>query len=128
MDGARAAARHLRIALADDAAVLRAAFAHALAGSGHEIVGSAESVAAALALYERERPDVLVVDSRLPPDGAVALVAAVLSRDPGARVLVIASLAEIEIVRRAVAGGARGAIRRPLERSDVLDALARAGA
>jgi DNA-binding NarL/FixJ family response regulator len=59
--------RPIRIVLADDAVLLREALAAALAASGFEVVGQAVDVPGLLALVERERPDVAVVDVRMPP-------------------------------------------------------------
>jgi DNA-binding NarL/FixJ family response regulator len=60
-------AARIRIVLADDAALLREALAAALAAAGFEVVGQAGDVPSLLRLVERERPDVAVVDVRMPP-------------------------------------------------------------
>jgi DNA-binding NarL/FixJ family response regulator len=57
----------VRIVLADDAVLLREALAGALAAAGFQVVGQAADVEGLLALVERERPDVAVVDVRMPP-------------------------------------------------------------
>jgi DNA-binding NarL/FixJ family response regulator len=57
----------LRIALADDAVLLREALAAALAAAGFEVVGQAADVPGLLRIVARERPDVVVVDVRMPP-------------------------------------------------------------
>ena len=61
------AAPVLRVALADDAVLLREALASALAAAGFEVVGQAGDGAALLELVERTRPDVVVLDVRMPP-------------------------------------------------------------
>ena len=57
----------IRIVLADDAVLLREALAAALEASGFRVVGQAVDVPGLLALVERERPDVAIVDVRMPP-------------------------------------------------------------
>jgi DNA-binding NarL/FixJ family response regulator len=57
----------IRIALADDAVLLREALATALAAAGFEVVGQAADVAELMALLERDLPDVVVLDVRMPP-------------------------------------------------------------
>jgi DNA-binding NarL/FixJ family response regulator/class 3 adenylate cyclase len=57
----------LRIALADDAVLLREALAASLAAAGFEVVGQAADVDGLLALVDTASPDVLVVDVRMPP-------------------------------------------------------------
>jgi DNA-binding NarL/FixJ family response regulator len=57
----------VRIVLADDAVLLREALAGALAAAGFHVVGQAADVQGLLALVDRESPDVVVVDVRMPP-------------------------------------------------------------
>jgi DNA-binding NarL/FixJ family response regulator len=57
----------IRVVLADDAVLLREALGAALAASGFEVVGQAMDVPGLLALVARDRPDVVVVDVRMPP-------------------------------------------------------------
>ncbi|HET7929580.1 MAG TPA: response regulator, partial [Actinomycetota bacterium] len=57
----------MRIVIAEDGVLLREGLAHLLADEGHEV---AASVGDALALVESvdcERPDVCIVDVRMPP-------------------------------------------------------------
>lgn len=60
-------ARRLRVALADDAVLLRDAIATALGAAGFEVVGQAGDVRGLLSLVERTAPDVAIVDVRMPP-------------------------------------------------------------
>jgi len=57
----------IRIVLADDAVLLREALATALAAAGFEVVGQAADVGELMALLERDVPDVVVLDVRMPP-------------------------------------------------------------
>jgi DNA-binding NarL/FixJ family response regulator len=59
--------RPLRIALADDAVLLREALAGSLTAAGFEVVGQAGDVAELTALLQRVEPDVLILDVRMPP-------------------------------------------------------------
>ena len=68
----------MRIVIADDSGLLRAGLANLLAEAGHEVVGSASDGESALALVERESPDLAILDIRMPPtytyEGARAAV------------------------------------------------------
>jgi serine/threonine-protein kinase len=57
----------LRIALADDAVLLREALASSLTAAGFEVVGQAGDVAELTELLARVEPDVLILDVRMPP-------------------------------------------------------------
>jgi DNA-binding NarL/FixJ family response regulator len=61
----------VRVVLADDQALLRESLAEALAARGIDVVGQAQDVAGLLALVERERPDLAIIDIRMPPSHTV---------------------------------------------------------
>jgi len=61
----------MRVVLADDQALLRESLAEALAGRGIEIAGQAGDVPGLLSLVQQERPDVAIVDIRMPPSHTV---------------------------------------------------------
>jgi DNA-binding NarL/FixJ family response regulator len=56
-----------RIVLADDAILLREALSAALAAAGFEVVGQAGEVPELMRLVEQKRPDVAILDVRMPP-------------------------------------------------------------
>jgi DNA-binding NarL/FixJ family response regulator len=57
----------MRIAIADDAAILRDGLAHLLTARGHEVVAAVGDPQALRAAVAEHRPDVAVVDIRMPP-------------------------------------------------------------
>jgi DNA-binding NarL/FixJ family response regulator len=57
----------MRVAVADDAVILREGLARLLEEAGFEVVGLAGDADELLSLVERCRPDVAVVDIRMPP-------------------------------------------------------------
>jgi DNA-binding NarL/FixJ family response regulator len=57
----------LRIALADDAVLLREALAGSLTAAGFEVIGQAGDVEDLMTLLGRVQPDVLILDVRMPP-------------------------------------------------------------
>src|SRR5688572_646723 len=58
----------LRVAVAEDLALLREGMTSLLLDAGFDVVGAVGDGAALLDLVEREQPDVAVVDIRMPPD------------------------------------------------------------
>ena len=59
--------RGLRILLAEDAALLREGLVGILERAGHRVVAAVADAEALLVYVERERPDVVVTDIRMPP-------------------------------------------------------------
>lgn len=57
----------MRVALADDAVILREGLSRLLEEAGFDVVGLAADGGALLDLVERTRPDVAIIDIRMPP-------------------------------------------------------------
>jgi DNA-binding NarL/FixJ family response regulator len=87
----------MRIVIAEDAAVIRAGLAEILADRGHEVVasvGDADSLQAAVAEH---KPDVAVVDVRMPPgytDEGLRAAIAIRRQHPAVGILVFSQYVE----------------------------------
>jgi DNA-binding NarL/FixJ family response regulator len=57
----------MRVALADDAVILREGLSRLLEEAGFEVVGLAAEAEALLELIERTQPDAAIIDIRMPP-------------------------------------------------------------
>jgi DNA-binding NarL/FixJ family response regulator len=57
----------MRVIVADDEVLLREGLARLLVEAGFEVIGKAGDAAQLLSLVERRRPDLAVVDIKLPP-------------------------------------------------------------
>jgi DNA-binding NarL/FixJ family response regulator len=71
----------MRVIVADDSAVIRAGVARILATAGMDVVDEARNAEELLASVDTHRPDLAVVDIRMPPNGNSGLVAAEHIRD-----------------------------------------------
>jgi serine/threonine-protein kinase len=87
----------LTVVLADDAALLRAGVATVLRGAGCDVVAEVGDAAGLLEIVDRTRPDLAVLDIRMPPthttEGIDAAVA-IRRRFPGTRVLLLSQYVE----------------------------------
>jgi DNA-binding NarL/FixJ family response regulator len=103
----------IRIVLADDHPVVRAGIAGLLSTQpDFEVVGDAANGKEAIALVEALRPDVLLVDLRMPVQDGVATIRALREERPGApkppQVLVLTTYDTDTDILRAVEAGATG--------------------
>ena len=99
-----------RVALADDDVLLREGLASLLERSGFEVVGQGGDAARLIALVREHRPDLVVVDIRMPPDHSTeGLEAARVIREefPETAVLVLSAHVEVEHALDLLASGQR---------------------
>jgi len=97
-----------RIVVADDDVLLREGLASLLARAGFEIVGQAGDAEELLSLARTNRPDLVVVDVRMPPTHTVeGLKAAQVIREelPEIGILVLSAHVEVDEATELLAGG-----------------------
>jgi serine/threonine-protein kinase len=101
----------VRVIVADDSAVIRAGVARILGEGGLEVVAEAATADEALAGVAEHRPDLAVLDIRMPPSGNAGLVAAETIRDQYAgrtAVLVLSQYLEPDYAIRLLGPGVGG--------------------
>jgi DNA-binding NarL/FixJ family response regulator len=101
----------VKIIIAEDSAILREGLAGLLTDRGHEVlasVGDGDALRSAVAAY---RPDVCVVDIRMPPsftDEGLRAAIAIRHEQPDVGVLVFSQYVETRYATELLAGSARG--------------------
>jgi serine/threonine-protein kinase PknK len=98
------------VVLADDDVLLREGLASLLERSGFEVVGQAGDGVELLALVRSARPEVAVIDIRMPPGHATeGLQAARVIRAelPGTAIIVLSAHVEVDEAMELLAGGER---------------------
>jgi DNA-binding NarL/FixJ family response regulator len=101
----------VRVIVADDSAVIRAGVARILEDGGLSVVAEAATADEALESVEEHRPDLAVLDIRMPPSGNAGLLAAESIRDRyhgSTAVLVLSQYLEPEYAIRLLGPGAGG--------------------
>ena len=98
----------VRILIADDQALVRAGFKMILdAEDGLDVVGEAADGREAVALAERVKPDVVLMDIRMPELDGIAATRRIVAAD-AARVLILTTFDLDEYVYDALGAGASG--------------------
>jgi DNA-binding NarL/FixJ family response regulator len=111
------------VVVVDDQALLRSAFRTILTTAGMEVVGEAADGDAALAEVELTRPDVVLMDVRMPGRDGVSATALLQDRVPSARVLVLTTFDHDEYLDGALRAGAAGFLLKNASPEDLVAAV-----
>jgi DNA-binding NarL/FixJ family response regulator len=101
----------VRVILADDSVLLREGLTRLLEDAGHEVAAAVGDAPALLDAAARHRPDVAVVDVRMPPghkDDGLRAALEIRERLPGVGVLVLSQYVEPHYAARLLAGSTEG--------------------
>ena len=101
----------MRIVIAEDSVLLRDGLARMLVDHGHEIVGSVEDAGGLVRLVEREDPDLVVLDGRMPPthtDEGIRAALELRAKRPELAVLVLSQYVEENYATELLSGDLRG--------------------
>src|SRR5271163_3631065 len=99
----------LRILIADDHPIVREGLVTILSlPDDLEVVGQACDGEEACRLYEQLRPDILILDLRMPRKDGLEVVTELMAQRPRPRIIVLTNSPKAEDLRRALSAGAKG--------------------
>ena len=119
----------VRVLVVDDAAESREILSRALAlEDGIEVVGEADSGVEAVRRADRERPDVVLMDVRMPGGDGIAATEEITRRFPGVQVIALTAHDDEASVRDMLTAGAAGYLVKGASVDDLVTAVRRASA
>jgi DNA-binding NarL/FixJ family response regulator len=101
----------MRVVIAEDAVLLREGLVRLLAERGHQVAATVGDAAELVTAVERERPDIAIVDVRMPPsftDEGIRAALELRTRFPELAVLVLSQYVEERYAAELLAPSARG--------------------
>jgi DNA-binding NarL/FixJ family response regulator len=123
----------VRIVIGEDSALFREGLARLLEDAGHEVVGRAGDATALVKAVEDQKPDLAIIDVRMPPDGTddgARAAKELRGRDPDLAIVLLSQHVETRHSVELVSGGRVGYLLkdRVFEVDDFMDALRRVAA
>ena len=114
----------IRVGLVDDHALLRLGLRTLIDDEDDmQVVGEADSAEAALRMVERDQPQVVLMDIRLPGDSGLEATRQLTATYPQTKVVMLTSFADEEMVVSAIRAGAVGYILKEVGNEEVLRAI-----
>ncbi|MFI6924568.1 response regulator [Nonomuraea spiralis] len=114
----------IRVIVVDDQPVVRVGIAAVLAAEPDlDVVGQAADGESAVALAAELRPDVMLMDVRMPGLDGLAATARITAANPGTRIVVLTTFGLQEYVFGALRAGASGFLLKDAEPARVVDAV-----
>ena len=109
-----------RILVAEDEALIRMDLVEMLIEAGYEVVGQASNGEEAIALAGQLKPDLVIMDVKMPILDGISAAAQIISFTP---VLMLTAFSQKELVERAKEAGVMAYLVKPFSSSDLLPAM-----
>jgi DNA-binding NarL/FixJ family response regulator len=118
----------IRVLICDDHEVIRTGLASLLAGSDIEIVGEAANGKDALRLAQKDKPDVVLLDIRMPDGDGLATLEKLRAKVPESKVVMLSTYDNPTYVARSVALGAADYVLKGSSRDSIVGTIQAAAA
>ena len=114
----------IRVLVADDHPIVRGGIVGLLGTAGDiEVVGEAADGAAAVLLAAELRPDLVLMDLRMPQLDGAAATAQILAHNPATRVLVLTTYETDDQILGAIAAGASGYLLKAAPQAEIIEGV-----
>ena len=114
--------KRTRVVIAEDEALIRMDLAEMLAEEGYDVVGQAADGQQAVELAERERPDLVILDVKMPVLDGIAAAERIAGQRI-APVVMLTAFSQRDLVERARDAGAMAYLVKPFSQSDLAPAI-----
>ncbi|TSD98057.1 ANTAR domain-containing response regulator [Skermania sp. ID1734] len=111
-----------RVVIAEDETLIRMDLAEMLAEEGYEVVGEAGDGQHAVDLAEEQRPDLVIMDVKMPRRDGIDAAAEIASKRI-APVVILTAFSQRDLVERARDAGAMAYLVKPFSKTDLVPAI-----
>lgn len=109
-----------RVVIAEDEALIRLDLVEMLTAEGYEVVGEAADGESAVELVRRTRPDLVLMDVKMPILDGISAAEAIRDIAP---IVLLTAFSQQELVARALAAGVQGYVVKPFTMADLRPAI-----
>ena len=114
----------IRILIIDDHFVQRLGLTVAINNEKDlRIAGQGGSVAEAVSLYEKLKPDIVTLDITMPEMDGLSAMKQILAINPAARVIIVSAVNSKDMIVQALNGGAKAYIVKPFSETQIVETI-----
>ncbi len=111
-----------KVVVAEDEAIIRLDLKEMLEEEGFEVVGEAADGHAAVRLAQEQRPQLVIMDIKMPGLDGLQAAERITEQDLAA-VLILTAFSQRDLVHRAAEAGAMGYVVKPFQKADLMPAI-----
>jgi two-component system chemotaxis response regulator CheY len=112
-----------RILLVDNQPIIRMMVKDILTDDGHEVIGEAKDGLQGFDLYCDLKPDLVIVDIKMPRLNGVEMIKLVNQYDASAKIIICSDMPEEEMIQETLKCGIRDYIRKPFTQDKLVNSV-----
>ncbi|MGC5326682.1 response regulator [Brevibacillus sp. SYSU BS000544] len=115
-----------KIIIVDDVSFMRLMLKNLLEEAGYSVIAEGTNGEEAVRLFKQYKPDLITMDITMPKLDGIKALMEIKKVDPNARVIMCSTMAQRKLVIHAIRGGANDFLVKPIQRENILSAVAKA--
>ena len=115
----------LNVLIVDDSMIIRKNLSRVVRKIGHNVVGLANSGVQAIEEYQKYKPDLVTMDITMPDMNGIEAVKHIVALDENAKIIMITSHGQEEMVIRAIQSGAMGYLLKPINEDKLIESISK---
>ncbi len=112
-----------KILLVDDAKFARKVALKSLQNGGFDNVIQATTAAEAMEMFEKENPDLVLLDITLPDNSDLTLLENLLKKKPDAKIIMTSAIGQDLIIEDSINAGAKAFVTKPFTEKEFLETI-----
>lgn len=114
----------LKVLIVDDSLIIRKKITKNIEKLGHEVIFAAQNGKEAIEAYNAKKPDLVTMDITMPDMDGITAVKNIIKDDPKAKIIMVTSHGQEEMVIKSIQAGAVGYMLKPITEDKLLQSIA----
>lgn len=115
--------KEITIMIVDDSAFMRNHIQNMLQHHGYHQLVQAKDGSTCIALYQEQRPDIVLLDITMPDKSGIEVLEELLSFDPSAKVVICSALGQDQMMAKALRIGAKDFLVKPFKEEQLIELM-----